>query len=82
MQKNADYFGTAIYKRAFDNATCKEINNWVSDNTDGMINNILDSIPDEAIMYLINAVSFDAEWGNVYKENDISDGNSQIPKTS
>ena len=74
LQKNADYFGTAIYKRAFDNATCKEINNWVSDNTDGMIDKILDSIPDEAIMYLVNAVSFDAEWGNVYKENDISDG--------
>ena len=74
LQKNADYFGAAIYKRAFDNATCKEINNWVSDNTDGMIDKILDNIPDEAIMYLINAVSFDAEWGNVYKENDIADG--------
>ena len=40
LQKNADYFGAAIYKRAFDNATCKEINSWVNDNTDGMINNI------------------------------------------
>lgn len=74
LQKNADYFGAAIYKRAFDNATCKEINSWVNDNTDGMIDKILDNIPDEAIMYLINAVSFDAEWENVYKENDIADG--------
>lgn len=39
-----------------------------------MIDKILDNIPDEAIMYLINAVSFDAEWENIYKENDISDG--------
>ena len=39
-----------------------------------MIDKILDNIPDEAIMYLINAVSFDAEWENVYKENDIADG--------
>ena len=74
LQTNADYFGAAIYKRAFDNDTCKEINSWVNDNTDGMINKILDSIPEEAIMYLINAVSFDAEWENVYKENDISEG--------
>ena len=74
LQKNADYFGAAIYKRAFDNATCKEINNWVSDNTDGMIDNILDSIPDEAIMYLVNAVSFDAEWDIIYRQNDIADG--------
>lgn len=74
LQTNADYFGAAIYKRAFDNATCKEINNWVNDNTDGMINNILDSIPKEAIMYLINAVSFDAQWENIYSESDITDG--------
>lgn len=45
LQKNADYFGAAIYKRAFDNATCKEINNWVSDNTDGMIDKILTTSP-------------------------------------
>ena len=74
LQTNADYFGAAIYKRAFDNTTCEEINNWVSDNTDGMIDNILDNIPDEAIMYLINAVSFDAEWENIYSESDITDG--------
>ena len=74
LQTNADYFGAAIYKRAFDNATCEEINNWVNDNTDGMINNILDSVPKEAIMYLINAVSFDAQWENIYSESDITDG--------
>ena len=74
LQTNADYFGAAIYKRAFDNDTCKEINSWVNDNTDGMINNILDSIPDEAIMYLVNAVSFDAEWDIIYRQNDIADG--------
>ena len=73
LQTNADYFGAAIYKRAFDNDTCKEINSWVNDNTDGMINNILDSIPDEAIMYLVNAVSFDAEWDIIYRQNDIAD---------
>ena len=74
LQTNADYYGSAIYKRAFDNDICKEINNWVNDNTDGMIDNILDSIPDEAIMYLVNAVSFDAEWDIIYHENDVADG--------
>lgn len=74
LQTNADYYKAAAYKRPFDSSTCDEINKWVSDNTDGMVDKILDNIPDEAIMYLINAVSFDAEWGNVYKENDIADG--------
>ena len=61
-----------IIRIAEDGTTAQLL--WVSDNTDGMIDKILDNIPDEAIMYLINAVSFDAEWENVYKENDISDG--------
>ena len=74
LQTNADYYKAAAFKRSFDSSTCDEINKWVSDNTDGMVDKILDNIPDEAIMYLINAVSFDAEWGNVYKENDIADG--------
>lgn len=74
LQTNADYYKAAAFKRSFDSSTCDEINKWVSNNTDGMVDKILDNIPDEAIMYLINAVSFDAEWGNVYKENDIADG--------
>ncbi len=71
LQTNADYYGASIYKAAFDDATLKDINAWVSNNTDGMIENILDKIPDEAVMYLINALSFDAEWENIYKEDQV-----------
>ena len=48
LQTNADYYGASIYKAAFDNATLKDINGWVSDKTDGMIEDILDKIPDAA----------------------------------
>jgi serpin B len=44
LQTNADYYGASIYKAAFDHATLREINAWVSDNTDGMIEQILDDI--------------------------------------
>ena len=74
LQTNADYFGAGIYQAPFDDRTCREINNWVADNTDGMIRNILDEIPDSAVMYLINALSFDAEWQNIYTKNQISSG--------
>ncbi|MEL7566444.1 MAG: serpin family protein [Dehalobacterium sp.] len=74
LQTNADYYGASIYKAAFDDATLKDINTWVSDNTDGMIENILDEIPAEAVMYLINALAFDAEWENIYSENQVRDG--------
>ena len=74
LQTNADYYGAAAYKRPFDSQTCDEINKWVSDNTDGMIKEILDDIPIEAVMYLINAVAFDAEWESEYYEHEVHDG--------
>ncbi|HWQ80261.1 MAG TPA: serpin family protein [Anaerovoracaceae bacterium] len=74
LQANADYYGASVYKTAFDNATLKDINDWVSDNTDGMIEDILDEIPDGAVMYLINALAFDAEWQNIYKESQVHEG--------
>lgn len=74
LGSNADYYGASVYKTAFDDATLKDINTWVNENTDGMIENILDEIPDGAVMYLINALAFDAEWENLYKENQVRDG--------
>lgn len=74
LQTNADYYGAGIYKAPFDNSTLKEINKWVEDNTDGMIKNILDQIPEDAVMYLINALAFDAEWLSIYNEYQIKDG--------
>lgn len=74
LQTNADYYGASVYKAAFDSNTLKDINDWVSDNTDGMIEDILDKIPDEAVMYLVNALAFDAEWQNIYKENEVREG--------
>lgn len=74
LQTNADYYGTSVYKAPFDGGTLKDINTWVSDNTDGMIENILNEIPEEAVMYLINALAFDAEWETIYRDNQIRDG--------
>lgn len=74
LQTNADYYSASIYKAAFDDATLKDINAWVSDNTDKMIPNILNDIPENAVMYLINALAFDAEWENIYSEDEIQDG--------
>ncbi|MBR4057447.1 MAG: serpin family protein [Oscillospiraceae bacterium] len=74
LQTNADYYGAGAYKAAFDEATKNDINNWVKEHTDGMIPEIIDEIPDEAIMYLVNALAFDAEWAEVYEEFQIREG--------
>ncbi len=66
LQVNADYYGAAAYRAPFDNSTLSDINNWVSLNTDGMIPKLIDKIPGDAVMYLINAVTFDAKWAAPY----------------
>ena len=38
-----------------------------------MIPSILDRIPDDTVMYLINALAFDAEWEEPYKKNQVYD---------
>ena len=74
LQTNADYYGADIYKAPFDDATLDNINNWVNEKTDGMIPEILNEIPDATVMYLINALAFDAEWAVQYSEWDVYDG--------
>ena len=74
LQTTADYYGADIYKAPFNEQTCKDINNWVKEKTDGMIPSALDEIPADALMYLINALAFDAEWADVYEKYQVKDG--------
>lgn len=74
LQINADYYGADIYKTPFNNQTCKDINNWVKQKTDEMIPKILDQVPPEAVMYLVNALAFEAEWSHIYEKDKVKDG--------
>lgn len=74
LQLNADYYGADMYQTPFDRSTLKDINNWVKKETSGMIPEILDEIPQEAVMYLVNALAFEAEWGEIYKKNQVREG--------
>ena len=74
LQINADYYGAGAYKAPFDDSTLEDINNWVKKETDGMIPKVLDEIPPEAVMYLVNALAFEAEWAEIYNEYAVSDG--------
>ena len=69
LQLNADCYGADLYS-----STCNDINSWVKEKTNGMIDKILDEINPYAVMYLVNALAFDAQWASVYTEYDVSDG--------
>ena len=74
LQTNSDYYSAEVFQRPFDETTVKEINNWVDHNTDGMIDQIIDQIDELTMMYLINAMAFDAEWADPYYETAIREG--------
>ncbi len=74
LQCNADYYGAQLYAAPFDTTTLQDINNWVKEHTDGMIPHILDKIDENAVMYLVNALAFDARWLKEYEEYQVRDG--------
>lgn len=70
LQKNANFYSADAFKVPFDNSV-KEINGWVNKNTNGMIDKVIDEIKDSTLMYLINALCFDAEWEDIYEEGAV-----------
>ncbi len=74
LQTNADFLQTAMYSRPFDNSTVKDINNFVNKNTDGMIDKIVDRLDPQAVMCLVNALTFQDKWAKEYEKNQINDG--------
>lgn len=74
LQVLSDYYSAQVFKEPFNGETVDKINNWVFENTDGVIKNMIDEIDERTIIYLINAVTFNAEWENIYYDTAIFNG--------
>ena len=74
LQNVVDYYDASVYAEPFDETTLENINNWVYNHTDGMIEKILDQISPDDMMFLINAVVFDAKWQAEYKSENVKKG--------
>lgn len=77
LETNAREFDAEIYEAPFDESTLKDINGWVEQKTEGMVREILDKIPENGIMYLVNAVAFDGQWETVYDSSQVQEGSFQ-----
>lgn len=81
---NQTYFNAQCSPLNFsDEGAVNTINSWVSDNTNELIPTIIDQIPSEMVMYLINAVYFKGQWkykfesaNTVDKSFTLADGSS------
>lgn len=62
-QRMQEFFEARIEGLDFsDPASVNIINNWVEENTEGLIDEIIKEIPSNVVMYLINALYFKGDW--------------------
>lgn len=74
LQTNADWYDAQIYASPFDSSTVKDINAWCKYYTDGMIDKMIDKIDAADMLYLVNALTFDAQWETKYEKTDVEEG--------
>ena len=74
MQNNAEFHKAEVFEAEFNGKTVEEINNWVKENTDGMIDKVIDSLDKRAVMCLVNALLFDAKWEELYNKHQVQEG--------
>ena len=80
LQANADYFNAAAQKLDFkDPKTLDVINGWVSEATNGRIDQIIDQIRPDSVMFLINAIYFLADWEAPFEKSDTRSQVFQAP---
>jgi len=75
IQTNKDYFDAEVQEADFsDPQTLELINGWIEEKTNDKIRDMLDEIPDDAKMYLINAIYFNAPWKYEFIKEDTYRG--------
>ncbi len=66
LQSSKDFYNADVFSAEFNDDALDQINGWVNEKTNQMIPSILDYVEPSALMYLINAISFEAEWYEQY----------------
>ena len=68
-----DYFNAEVNNAPFSNATVDDINDWVDDNTNGMIPTIVDQLDPSAAAVILNAIAFEGEWAEQFEDYQIDE---------
>ena len=66
-------YNAEVASKNFDVSLIAEINQWISDKTHGMIENVLDEAATRSESILVNTLYFDAEWAEQYEEFQVRD---------
>ena len=80
VTKNKEYYDAAIEVTPFNKSTLQRINDWCKEMTKGKITSILNDIKPSDMMYLINALYFNADWNKPFRKEDTKQENFTTEK--
>lgn len=66
-------YQAAIFEDSVNNNAIKRINTWVAEHTNNTILNIVDSLPPQAVMVLLNSLAFEAPWQVPYEKDTVKE---------
>lgn len=66
-----EYYSAQVKPANFTDPVTKDlINGWIEDKTNGKIKDMIDAIPSDVVMYLINAIYLKADWKYQFDEGE------------
>ncbi len=69
LDRGRQVFDAEIRTMSFkDPSAAANINDWVSRTTNGKIDKLIDEVPEDAVMYLINAIYFRGMWKHQFNK--------------
>jgi serpin B len=75
IKRNQDFYAAELSALDFALPSAPgTINNWVSQKTNGKITKIIDNIPSDAILYLLNAIYFKGVWAQQFDKSKTKAG--------
>jgi serpin B len=74
IQRNQKFYDATVQKLDFSNPSApKTINDWVKENTRGKINQIVDRIQPDQVMFLLNAIYFKGNWSREFDKKQTTE---------
>ncbi len=74
LDDNREYFDAEVSELDFGDPEAVDIiNGWINDKTNSLIEEMIDEIGRDVVMYLINAIYFKADWAIQFDPDDTRD---------
>lgn len=74
LAHSRELYSASLYTEPFDISTVEKVNSWVSEKTEGRIEQIVDRFSSDTVLCLVNALALDAKWAEPYEAHQVREG--------